>query len=114
MKKISSIKERDDFIGALCSDESTDWEGVLNDIVRESDVRDMNLYDMEVTGVCLYMLGDFAGVTMTALGTVISGEPSTLLGLLAHLVMLGADPSELRAAIAEQFAKENDKENEDA
>src|SRR5574343_115087 len=71
VKKIVSIEERDMFIGRLCADEGTDWEAVAKDVADSAETRNVNVFDMEIMALALYMLKDIKYLRLTALGAVI-------------------------------------------
>ena len=107
MKKIASIEERDMFMGQLCADPNTDWGQVATDVAETADERDVDLFDMEIMGLCLYMVRDIKYLRMTALAAVIHGEESNFLSLLIEHADQLTPPERVRSVLAE-VVKESD------
>ena len=101
MKKIASIEERDAFIGRLCADPNTDWYQVTKDVADSAEERSVDVHDMEIMGLALYMLSDIRYLRMTALAAVLNGEESNLLALLVEHADHLTPPEQVRAVLAE-------------
>lgn len=107
MKKIASIEERDTFIGQLCADPNTDWDQVAKDVADSANERSVDIFDMEIMALALYMLSAIQYLRLTALGAVIRGDKSDFMCLLLQHADQLTPPEQVRAALAE-IVKESD------